>query len=521
MTLLFCSGCVASIFNPRYQKIYIDAPKNAQVSIDGKKVKKQKGKYKVKRDLNPKEVKIEREGYKSQTKVIVQEKRSPLKYVSIALIPASVVVNPAVGWLMTVPVMFDLGPKAYNYKRELAFDNLRLHRHKEEEEKNIKINKVSMNVDPDAVLFELFDGVKRYRKDRALISDKLDEKLELENTIFTEPLNEILTTSGYIDQSNKVLKQGYLNDLILNVNINDLKASMIQRDVKINYSAYGGFVVVDLSTEWQVMNYYGEEVYKVKLDATSGQFAYEEKKESKAFKSAIKDALESSLLTFLNNRKVKELLKDKSTVEEEAGFEPMLITNNGPKVENVGQAIKSSVTIISETGHGSGFVIGEKGYIVTNYHVISDSKSLKVILNDGSEFTPEVIRTSLINDLVLLKINTEGLLPFRLSASREMEVATEVFAVGTPSAEDLGQTISKGIISGHRKNVQGTPLIQTDASVNGGNSGGALITRNGEVIGVVTSKLHGFGVEGVAFGIPAHVVVEKLNLNVVEAGNIQ
>lgn len=86
--------------------------------------------------------------------------------------------------------------------------------------------------------------------------------------------------------------------------------------------------------------------------------------------------------------------------------------------------------------------------------------------------------------------------------------------MGTPTAEDLSQTISKGIISGIRKTDGDKKLIQTDASINAGNSGGAIIDKDGLVIGVVSSKLKGFGIEGVAFGIPSYEIFERLKINI-------
>src|SRR5690606_32239302 len=108
-------------------------------------------------------------------------------------------------------------------------------------------------------------------------------------------------------------------------------------------------------------------------------------------------------------------------------------------------AINASLTIKNKNGHGSGFVITSDGYIITNYHVVSDSDNLKVILNDESEYDVAVIRASKIHDLALVKIEAKGLVPFRVSSSRDIEIAGDIFAVGTPTAEDLSQTISKGI----------------------------------------------------------------------------
>jgi S1-C subfamily serine protease len=176
------------------------------------------------------------------------------------------------------------------------------------------------------------------------------------------------------------------------------------------------------------------------------------------------------------------------------------------------KSIKSTVTIKSKDAFGSGFIISNDGYIITNYHVVSEPENLRVRLNNEKEYDADIIRVSKIYDLALIKIEANDLIPFSINNSKEIEVATEIYAVGTPTAEDLSQTISKGIISGIRKSGD-SKLIQTDASVNSGNSGGPIIDKNGVVLGVVSSKLKGFGVEGVAFGIPAYEVLDRLKLN--------
>jgi S1-C subfamily serine protease len=104
--------------------------------------------------------------------------------------------------------------------------------------------------------------------------------------------------------------------------------------------------------------------------------------------------------------------------------------------------------------------------------------------------------------------------PFQLSQSREIGVAQELYAVGTPSSEQLSQTISKGIVSGKRKTRTFDQLIQTDAKINRGNSGGAMINKEGLVIGVATYKISGLFIEGIAFGIPAYEIFDRLKIKV-------
>ena len=133
---------------------------------------------------------------------------------------------------------------------------------------------------------------------------------------------------------------------------------------------------------------------------------------------------------------------------------------------------------------GSGFVITEDGYIVTNHHVIEDYSSIKVIFYDGSEYDAELVGSDASSDLAVLKIEAEGLVPIELGNSDELKVGDEVVAIGTPYSLSLAGTMTQGIISGVNREVTvssgsgaGTKtmrLIQTDSSINPGDSGGPL-----------------------------------------------
>jgi S1-C subfamily serine protease len=114
--------------------------------------------------------------------------------------------------------------------------------------------------------------------------------------------------------------------------------------------------------------------------------------------------------------------------------------------------------------------------------------------------------------LALLKIDTQNAKAFTMPKTKNYKIGDDIFAIGTPKSLELGQSLSKGIISGLRSQ-NNISLIQTDASVNGGNSGGALVSKSGEFIGVVNAKLFGVGVEGLGFSIPAETVMQDLSID--------
>lgn len=158
-----------------------------------------------------------------------------------------------------------------------------------------------------------------------------------------------------------------------------------------------------------------------------------------------------------------------------------------------------------DLGSGSGVIITSDGYIVTNNHVVEGGQNIRVCLQDGSEYEATLIGTDSYSDLAVIKIDATGLPAATLGASSNMTVGDPVFAVGNPLGV-LSSSVSQGIISGLDRtiNVDGhnMTLMQTDAAVNPGNSGGGLFNANGELIGIVNAKSYGLDVEGIGFAIP-------------------
>ena len=157
---------------------------------------------------------------------------------------------------------------------------------------------------------------------------------------------------------------------------------------------------------------------------------------------------------------------------------------------------------------GSGFIITEDGYVVTNYHVVSGASSVKVTLYNGDAYDATVIGGDSDYDVAVLKINAAGLQPVTLGESADVNVGDTVLAIGNPLGE-LTFSMSEGIVSSCDRaiNVDGTPfnMIQVDCSINPGNSGGPLVNLYGEVVGIVSAKYSTYSsttVEGLGFAIP-------------------
>ncbi len=170
---------------------------------------------------------------------------------------------------------------------------------------------------------------------------------------------------------------------------------------------------------------------------------------------------------------------------------------------------------------GSGFIITADGYILTNYHVISGYSSVTVATYDNETYDAKVIGYDESNDIAVLKIDAENLRPVTLGDSDSLRVGDTVLAIGNPLGE-LTFSLTKGIVSALSRNVRtgngnAMSLIQTDCSINSGNSGGALFNTKGEVIGITNAKYSSSGmsseaeIDNIGFAIPINSVKKIVN----------
>ena len=193
---------------------------------------------------------------------------------------------------------------------------------------------------------------------------------------------------------------------------------------------------------------------------------------------------------------------------------------DGDKNPHQGQPSRSS---------GSGVLISEDGYIVTNNHVIEDASAIEVTLNDNRLYQAELIGTDPTTDLALLKIDDTGLAYVPFGSSDDIQVGEWVLAVGNPFGT-LTSTVTAGIVSAKARNInilhdqnnhQIEAFIQTDAAVNRGNSGGALVNLRGELVGINTAIATQTGsYAGYSFAVPA-ILVKKVMGDLLEFGSVQ
>lgn len=172
--------------------------------------------------------------------------------------------------------------------------------------------------------------------------------------------------------------------------------------------------------------------------------------------------------------------------------------------------------------YGSGVVYREDGWIITNAHVIEGLKKPFVVSSDGKKYEIVKFFHDEIIDIAAVKINAKGLKPAAFAASSvKAEVGEEVLAFGTPLSITLRNSVSRGIISGVDRSLDGGyKLLQTDASINPGNSGGPLVNLKGEVIGINTLKYYGEDVDNVGFAIPMDTVRWAVN-DLIQHGEVR
>lgn len=202
------------------------------------------------------------------------------------------------------------------------------------------------------------------------------------------------------------------------------------------------------------------------------------------------------------------------------------LPNGRLSTEQVVEKVEPSVVAITTymnvsnyqaTGMGSGIVITEDGYIVTNAHVVEGAQGITVQMSDDNAYEGRLIASDSKTDLAVIKVDATGLIPAAFGNSEQIKVGEKVIAIGNPQSMEFYGSVTQGIVSGLNRKITAADantgsqttysnLIQTDAAINPGNSGGALVNEYGQVIGINSAKVVASGAEGMGFAIPASEV---------------
>lgn len=237
-----------------------------------------------------------------------------------------------------------------------------------------------------------------------------------------------------------------------------------------------------------------------------------------------------------NESKLGKLLNEANTVKTVQVSTPQLASERltipeivkmvQPAVVTVTVKVPASASFFNPQGGysesiGTGFILNDQGLIATNYHVVEGGESIKVTLYTGKEVGAKVVNYDAANDLAVLSLTEDVAIPGKvtLGDSDNLQVGESVIAIGNPLSQEFAGTVTSGIVSATDRvvaiNNAEYHYIQTDAAINGGNSGGPLINARGEVIGINSAKISSTAsasIEGIGFAIPINVLTSKIDV---------
>lgn len=384
----------------------------------------------------------------------------------------------------------------------------------------------SLLIDEDALRFDRYwYKYEAFREnglfERAYVPGKCYDDLQTSHMSFDlgHEFMKAVAATGYVDTNQRLLNTGnYLN--YLDAKVTNMKLLLFDAGDKCaNIS-----VLVQTEIVLDFKDKFGKSKLRESKSAKSGMFSLDfhrwmsinNEEKVALLQRCIQDAVANGFLELLLENGTVDLNKNDEPAAAST-MQPLLITPTAV-VKDMKTSLQATVTVKTGESFGTGCVISNEGHVLTSYHVVAglEDSSIQVILPAGDTVKGKIIRTSKFADLALIKAERKFPYAFKLNSATEFEIADEVLAIGTPASMELSQTVSKGIISGIRKDPGGLTLVQTDVSVNPGNSGGPLLKSPGIFIGVVNSKISGGRMEGLGFCTPVKDVIDYLKLTVKE-----
>jgi len=537
------NSCTTAYFIRKTQEVSIIRDSTVTILINDSIPRMINDKYILNRDGEPKLITLKKDGYKSTLKVINPYIFHPTTFVNI-------VFNAIVGGTVLAAVtkdndtdappqlfgtlgtawggMFGYGITPFsanliNHEKKTDFSKVSLARIpvKDTLMKSVNFNNINIDIKPENYNHTLYTYHEYYKgKNGKPYVNKNVNPIKYKNSYISEFIQLKLKENGFVDTSGYALKYSYTHNTFINATITGFNINQIYTPIPLPATSSGFFINTELKIKWEMLDYYKNILYTDTINSKSGDFLnhfspefalLHSSKENELLFESLDEALENSLYSFMAKAKFREHLYLKLNDSTEK-HKIITLKRVNRYVNSIEEAAEATVTIKTKDGHGSGIFISEDGYIVTNYHVVSKPEKLEIITSDGSKYLGKVIQTNKIADFALLKIEKRNIIPFNITDVPAITIGTDIYVIGTPSAEDLSQTLSRGIISSVRTHANGIKTIQFDASVNQGNSGGSLINKDGKLIGVVKSKMIGIGVEGISFALHADEIIKNLSL---------
>lgn len=329
--------------------------------------------------------------------------------------------------------------------------------------------------------------------------------------------NQLFSTEKRSRRTPRFVVAGKMTDLWLDIRVAGAYGYSYESDMR-------------MTIEWQVLDRSSNKV--VIRESTSAR-------ERSTIKGSpnmvpVMDLFAETFYKFLGSGKLYETVKaagststvaanpDDPTVEgtievpaEKTSLKVVTLPKFETNPEMIQYATQACVTVSTDAGHGSGVIVSDDGLVITAAHVVEGVNRLNVIFSNGVELEAKVLVQDSKYDVALLKVPGSKYKALPIGKGLSTGLGEEAITIGTPSDIELGQSISKGIISGKRKHDE-VLYIQTDVAVSPGNSGGPLLNTKGQIIGIIERKLIGNGIEGVGFALPIETALRQLGLVVEE-----
>lgn len=290
--------------------------------------------------------------------------------------------------------------------------------------------------------------------------------------------------------------------------IRDVRANVCYADLKKGHVASEA----SLSVDWQI---YSNRTRDIALKATTEGSALLPRPQGEPGAEAISHAFVSAARNLLADARFHEVLSGAGTDAQAKSREPIPVAYKTPTALHSKKSVESLVadsrmavvTVFAGDGMGSGFLISRDGYLLTDEHVVGQTRYVRVKFITGREVNGEVVRADRKRDVALIKLENDVYPFLPLGESSRVQPGADVFAIGTPLEENFGQTVTKGIVSGYGEEG-GQRIIRSDVSIQKGNSGGPLLDRSGVVVGLSVNA-YTLLPEGVGIGLNGFIPIEE------------
>jgi len=336
----------------------------------------------------------------------------------------------------------------------------------------------------------------------------------LERQQLGEAISAVFTEAGYTAETS-IGTRASVGSLELKASLKNIKMNLCRQQSRQSRTKNATFVEVrwtlyDPSTDEELMT----AITKGSHDAMDNAFVKD------GFELSFESAMSVSVANLLALEKFAKLLQPGNLAELKESFEENIAVDYifGEGADKFSQSVNllknNSVIIKTTKGHGSGVLINDKGYILTNAHVVGDESEFKVTIGKD-KYQGILIRKEKVRDVALIKIENYAGRAEGVKFSRNSpNIGDELYVIGTPLSLELEHSITKGIVSAKR-NLSGLPFYQTDAAINPGNSGGPVFDASGELIALTVSGVftRGGASLNINYLIPIDDVVDTLNID--------